>query len=126
MDDDFNTPVALSVLFDLARELNRASKEGLEDRHPLAATLRTLGGVLGLLQQDAQSFLRAGAGGAAAEAEEIESLIAARNAARAAKDWAEADRIRDALHEQGIELLDSREGTTWRRLQARLQPDQSG
>ena len=113
MDDDFNTPEALSVLFDLARELNRARKE-VPDRAPaLAAELKRLGGVLGLLQQDPASFLKAGAADLPLAEDEIQARIEARAAAKKARDFARADAIRDELAALGIILKDSREGTTW-------------
>ena len=107
MDDDFNTPGALAVLFDLANECNRS-------RSPIAAgLLRALAGVLGVLQQAPRAFLQAaGAGGGLDEAS-IDGLIVARAAAKAAKNFAEADRIRKELAAQGIELKDSPSGTTW-------------
>ncbi|WP_183331223.1 cysteine--tRNA ligase [Halomonas campaniensis] len=113
MDDDFNTPEALSVLFDLARELNRAKKESPEQAPTLAAELRRLGAVLGLLQQDPATFLKAGASELPLSEEEIQERIDARAAAKKAKDFAAADAIRDELAALGIILKDSREGTTW-------------
>ena len=113
MDDDFNTPEALSVLFDLARELNRARKE-TPDRAPLlAAELKRLGGVLGLLQQEPEAFLKGGAGELPLSEAEIEAKIVARAEAKKAKDFAAADEIRDELAALGIILKDSREGTSW-------------
>ncbi len=117
MDDDFNTPGAVAVLFELARDINRAQKEG-GGAAALAAELRRLAGILGLLQDEPEVFLQAGAAssdGAGLTAEAIEALIAQRNAARKAKDFAESDRIRDLLKAQGIVLNDSREGTSWER-----------
>lgn len=115
MDDDFNTPEALSVLFDLARELNLAKKERPEEAPAIAAELKRLAGVLGLLAQQPEAFLQGGGAASGLDAAQIEALIEQRNAARKAKDFAESDRIRDLLKEQGIILNDTREGTTWYR-----------
>jgi cysteinyl-tRNA synthetase len=111
MDDDFNTPVALAVLFDLARELNKA-----EDKTALAATLKQLAAILGLLQDDPEAFLQGGNNADGLSAETIEQLIAERKAAKAAKNWAQADAIRDQLKAQGVVLEDIAGGeTSWRR-----------
>ncbi|MDO9423284.1 MAG: cysteine--tRNA ligase [Methylobacter sp.] len=115
MDDDFNTPVALSVLFDLARELNKAKEADQQKACTLAATLRYLSGLLGVLQDDPDAFLK-GSGEAESGEEKIEQQIQARIAAKQAKDWALADKIRNDLKEQGVILEDSLDGTTsWRR-----------
>lgn len=114
MDDDFNTPEAYSVLFELAREVNRLKSEGAADAPALAARLRELGGVLGLLEQDPQAFLQGGVE-TDSEVAEIEALIKARNDARAAKDWPAADAARNRLTEMGIVLEDGAQGTSWRR-----------
>ena len=104
MDQDFGTPEAVAVLFDLASEVNRS-------RSPqLSALLRALGGVLGLLQSPPEVFLRAGS---AVDSVHIETLIAQRQAAKAARDFARADAIRAELLAQGIVLKDSALGTTW-------------
>jgi cysteinyl-tRNA synthetase len=115
MDDDFNTPDALAVLFDLARDSNRLRDHDLSAAAALGAELRALGGVLGLLGQYAETYLQAGAGAAVIADVEIDALIQRRTDARKAKDFAEADRIRDQLQEAGILLEDGAGGTTWRR-----------
>lgn len=115
MDDDFNTAGAIAVLHAVANEINQFRRDGREeDAKRSAAVLVRLGGVLGLLQQDPEAFFKAG-GSAELSAEEIEAMIQARADARKAKDFAEADRIRDALAEKGIILDDSRQGTSWRK-----------
>ncbi|WAS99900.1 cysteine--tRNA ligase [Rouxiella chamberiensis] len=115
MDDDFNTPEAYSVLFDMARDINRLKSENLEAANGLAAELRRLAGVLGLLTQEPEQFLQSGAQSDDGEVAEIEALIKQRNDARASKDWAMADKARDRLNEMGIVLEDGAAGTTWRR-----------
>lgn len=115
MDDDFNTPEAYSVLFDMAREVNRLKTEDLAAANGLAAALRQLSGVLGLLEQDPEAFLQGGAQSDDGEVAEIEALIKQRNDARQSKDWALADKARDRLNEMGIVLEDGPQGTTWRR-----------
>lgn len=115
MDDDFNTPEAYSVLFDMAREVNRLKTVDSEAASALAAKLRQLGEVLGILQQDPEQFLQSGAQPSDDETQEIEALIQQRLDARKAKDWAAADAARDRLNEMGIVLEDGPQGTTWRR-----------
>ena len=117
MDDDFNTPVALSVLFDLARELNKAKEIDLEGAQVLAATLKKLANLLGLLQDDPEDFLKSSViDDDALTNEAIEQSIQARLDAKKAKNWALADKIRDDLKEQGVILEDSPNGqTSWRR-----------
>jgi cysteinyl-tRNA synthetase len=107
MNDDFNTPVAIAVLFDLASEVNRAKSPAL------ARQLRRLAEPLGLLQRDPVLFLRGG--GADDDAARIEALIAERTAAKKARNFAEADRLRAALTAEGVVLEDGPGGTTWRR-----------
>ena len=134
MDDDFNTPVALSVLFELARELNKVKAGNLERSMTLAATLKYLGGLLGILQDDPDKWLKGnithetsgslvGSGGSVSASTEItrgdawiEQQIQARLDAKKNKDWATADKIRDELKQQGIVLEDiPGGGTNWRR-----------
>lgn len=115
MNDDFNTPKAISVLFELVNELNKATREKSDDASLLASQLKKLGGILGLLQQDPDSFLKGEAKEGELTAEAIEELIQQRAAAKKNKEFSEADRIRDDLAEQGVILKDSREGTSWYR-----------
>ena len=109
MDDDFNTPEAVAVLFDLANEVNRTRSTAL------ARQLRALGGLLGLLGRESEGFLRAGTGEEISEAQ-IGALIAQRDEARQAKNFRRADEIRDELFRRGIGLEDNPQGTTWRRV----------
>jgi cysteinyl-tRNA synthetase len=106
MDDDFNTAEAIAVLFDLANEVNRSQSA------ESATQLKALGAVLGLLERDPTAFLQ----GAGSDDALIVEQIAARNAAKLAKNYAEADRIRKALLADGIVLEDSAAGTSWRRV----------
>ncbi|ELY6212608.1 cysteine--tRNA ligase [Cronobacter dublinensis] len=115
MNDDFNTPEAYSVLFDMAREVNRLKTEDSHAANQLAAHLRKLAAVLGLLEQAPEQFLQSGAKANDDEVAEIEALIVKRLEARKAKDWAAADAARDRLNEMGIVLEDGPQGTTWRR-----------
>ena len=133
MDDDFNTPVAVAVLFDLSRELNKAKDSYPERAGQLAASLKTLGGLLGILQQDPEEYLKGqihvtkgaivGSGASVSASAEItrgvawiEQQIQARLDAKKAKNWALADKIRNELKEQGVILEDAPDGTTsWRR-----------
>jgi cysteinyl-tRNA synthetase len=118
MDDDFNSAAAVAVLFEAAKESNRWLDEARAQAASaarIAELLRELGGVLGLFAVAPAEFLQ-GAGGAGELSEaEIEALIAERSAARAAKDWAAADRVRDQLAAAGIILKDSPDGTRWQR-----------
>ena len=113
MDDDFNTPIAVAALFDLASEVNRARSPAL------GAQLKGLAGILGLLERDPQAFLRAmpasnDADDATLEAR-VADAIAARAAAKRERNYAEADRIRDELAADGVALEDTASGTVWRR-----------
>jgi cysteinyl-tRNA synthetase len=108
MDDDFNTPEAIAVLFELANEANKMGGTGA------ARLLKQLGGVLGLLERRAEDFLRGGLPDGWT-AERIDGLISARGAAKKSKNFAEADRLRKELLDAGIVLEDGPQGTTWRR-----------
>ncbi|MDR6351398.1 cysteine--tRNA ligase [Pantoea sp. SORGH_AS_0659] len=115
MDDDFNTPEAYSVLFDMAREVNRLKTEDKASADALAAKLRQIANVLGILQQDPEQFLQSGAQVNDDEVAEIEHWVKARSDARAAKDWAQADVARDKLNELGVIVEDGPQGSSWRR-----------
>jgi len=120
MDDDFNSPEAIAVLFEIAREINKSRDKDPHKTKVLAGCLRRLGTILGLLQADPETYLQqtATAGGDTAvlmPADEVDALIARRISARSAKDWAEADRIRDVLDAAGIIIEDGAAGSTWRR-----------
>ncbi|MCT7947882.1 cysteine--tRNA ligase [Shewanella septentrionalis] len=113
MDDDFNTPEAYSVLFDMVREINRLKLTDMTQASALAVTLKHLADVLGLLSQEPEAFFQGG--GSDDEVAEIEALIVERNRARTEKDWAAADVARNRLNELGVELEDGPSGTTWRK-----------
>ncbi|HVA55352.1 MAG TPA: cysteine--tRNA ligase [Gammaproteobacteria bacterium] len=132
MDDDFNTPIAISVLFDLAREINRQKENDLKAASNLVALLIQLGRTLGLLQDDPEKYFKSlhyygtlnineGKDTASNQAlvgysnEKIGILINQRNAARKITNWKEADRIRDELDKNGIVIEDGADGTTWKR-----------
>ena len=109
MDDDFGTAEAMSVLFELANEVNKNQDV------QLSGCLKALGGVLGLLQDNPQAFLQNGGSEEGLSSDEINDLIAQRKIARETKNWAESDRIRDILAEHKITVRDSVDGTTWTR-----------
>ena len=109
MDDDFNTPEALAVLFDLANEVNKTKSSAA------AELLKGLAGLVGLLQRDPDVYLQGPADGRSDEALNVDRLIIQRNEAKKNKNFAEADRIRKQLADAGIVLEDSPQGTTWRR-----------
>ncbi|MCD6055083.1 MAG: cysteinyl-tRNA synthetase [Gammaproteobacteria bacterium] len=114
MDDDFNTPEALAVLFELAREINQAKSEGkTAQAETLASELKRLGALLGLLEQDPAAFLQGEVKGLSSD--EIEHLIQERHLARDAKEWSRADAIRTQLSDGGVILEDKDGKTTWRR-----------
>jgi len=115
MDDDFNTAEAVAVLFELAKEINQLKNTNQQQAAELGARLKRIAEPLGLLQQDPEQWLQAGKGDDELSADDIEALIAERNAARANKNWGRGDEIRDQLTAAGIVLEDSSSGTSWRR-----------
>ncbi len=114
MDDDFNTPIAFSVLFELAHEIQRQREKDINLAAQYGALLKKLGGVFGILQTDSEQFLKSGHD--AIDAAKVESLLAARNQARAEKNWAEADRIRAELTAMSVVIEDTAQGSTWKML----------
>ena len=115
MSDDFNTPEAIAILFELARDINRLRMEhNATAAAETGAVLKKLAGILGLLERDAESWFKGEVTNGLDDAA-IEALIQARLAARTNKNWAESDRIRDALKAQGVLLEDKAGTTTWRR-----------
>ena len=113
MDDDFNTALALSVMADVRQALNKLLEQGsLEQQGYLAGLLHSFGDVLGLFQQDTETFFDSDKGD---DVELIKSLITARNKARDDKDWVKADQVRDELKARGIILEDAAGKTVWRR-----------
>lgn len=117
MDDDFNTPEAIAVLHDLAHALNRLPDKRSEEAQILLATMRHLGGILGLLQDSPENYLKSAVEPAkeGLSAADIDALVEERNQARKDKNFARADEIRGQLAERGILLEDNPQGTTWRR-----------
>jgi cysteinyl-tRNA synthetase len=112
MDDDFNTAEAIGVLFDLARDLNKAKEADHEQAGQLARLLLKLAGVLGILQGDADVFLQRSMH--QVDAKLVDSLIAQRKQARADKNWALADQIRDQLNDMKVVIEDGVDGSRWR------------
>ncbi len=118
MDDDFNTAGAIAVLAELRKDINQTKAADIEKANHLGGILIALAGLLGILQEDADHFLKQGGnphGEGGLSDEEINALIAQRNDARTAKNWAESDRIRDLFKQEGIVVEDSAKETTWRR-----------
>ncbi len=112
LDDDFNTPIALSILFELAKMVNAEREKDLDQANALGQLLKKLGGYIGILQMDADEFLKQGID---LSDDAIDAKIRHRNDARTHKDFATSDKIRDELAELGIILEDSTGTTTWRR-----------
>ncbi len=116
MCDDFNTANAMAVLFELARDINRQKTGNPESANSLASLLRYLAAIIGLLQDDAEAYLKSRVGNSPGLTDQvIETMIGQRLDARKNKDWGEADRIRDELVEAGISIEDGTGGTRWRR-----------
>ena len=115
MQDDFNTPEALAAMFELARAINRERDADPGAAAGLAAALRRMGDVLGILQQEPEAYLRGDVSDTGLDDARIEELIARRQRAKENREWGEADRIRDELKAAGIVLEDGPAGTTWRR-----------
>ncbi|HEY5739248.1 MAG TPA: DALR domain-containing protein, partial [Gammaproteobacteria bacterium] len=112
LEDDINTPKALAEMFNVTRELNKTADAG--ERKSLALSLLAAGDVIGLVQEDPEAWF-AGGGDDEWNAERIETMLKEREAARAGKDFARADAIRDELAAAGIQIEDGAEGTRWRR-----------
>lgn len=114
MNDDFNTPEACAVLFEMVREINRLKETDQTAAAGLATQLKQLASVLGVLQLNPDDFLQGSASNSEVDVAKIEALINERLEARANKDWAASDRIRDELKDMGVIIEDSKGGTTWR------------
>jgi cysteinyl-tRNA synthetase len=115
MDDDFNTPEAFSVLFEMVTEINKLKGSDPEQAGQLGALLVRLGSALGLLQADPETFLKGSGTDNETDDAVIDELVAARDQARADKDWDRADELRDRLVAMKIIVEDSAGGSTWRR-----------
>jgi cysteinyl-tRNA synthetase len=115
MDDDFNTPEALAALFECAKEMNRCRTADPARLADLAATLKHLGGILGVLQRDPETYLQGQTVAETFEAVEIEALIAQRIQAKKDRDFTQADKIRELLKIKGVIIEDTATGTQWRR-----------
>ena len=112
LDDDFNTPIAISILFEISKQINLEKEKDIDFASALSGLLVRLGGYLGILQNNPEDFLKQGV---QLSDEEIDQKIKDRNLARSEKDFALSDQIRDELEAHGIILEDSAEGTSWRR-----------
>lgn len=115
MDDDFNTPLAYAVLFDLAKEINTLKSSDKEKAGKLAGLLKELGDVLGLLAMDPEEFLKGAVDKSDVDVDLIEAIIKERNDARKEKNWAVADAARKKLADMGVVIEDGPNGTTWRK-----------
>ena len=113
MSDDFNTPQAFAVLFDLPREINRLRQDGdMTQALKLATIMRSCGALLGVLQEGADTFLQSRA--QQLDVDAIDRLVQARDLARTQKDWQQADELRQQLDDLGVILEDTAKGTQWR------------
>ena len=115
MDDDFNTREAISVLFEMAREVNRLKRDTDPQAAVLASQMRGLGNILGLLELDPQAYLKGEAGEGDLADANVEALVVQRQQAKLDRNFALSDQIRDQLKVAGIVLEDSKEGTVWKR-----------
>ena len=115
MDDDFNTPLAYAVLFDIAKEINTLKNNDAEKAGKLAGLLKELGDVLGLLSMEPEEFLKGAVDKSDVDVSVIEAIIKERNDARREKNWAVADAARKKLSDMGIVIEDGPNGTTWRK-----------
>ena len=115
MDDDFNTREAISVLFEMAREVNRLKRDTDPQAAVLASQMRGLGNILGLLELDPQAYLKGEAGEGDLADANVEALVVQRQQAKLDRNFALSDQIRDQLKVAGIVLEDSKEGTAWKR-----------
>jgi len=115
MNEDFNTAEAIAVLFDLANQINKFKSIDTAKASVFAATLKYLASIIGLLQEDPDVYLKSGGSADGLSDDEIDSLIQQRAQAKLDKDWGEADRLRDELKNQGIEVEDKGSETSWRR-----------
>jgi len=115
MNEDFNTAEAIAVLFDLANQINKFKSIDAGKASVFAATLKHLASIIGLLQEEPEVYLKSGGSAGGLSDDKIESLIQQRSQAKLDKDWGEADRLRDELKSQGIELEDKGAETSWRR-----------
>ena len=115
MDDDFNTPMAISVLFDMSHEINRLKSTDIKQAGAIAKQLQQLAELLGLLENNAQEFLQGSAAEGGLSDDEINVLIEQRTTAKQEKNWSECDRLRDVLDAEDILLEDTPDGTRWRR-----------
>lgn len=114
MDDDFNTPIALSVLFDMTHEINKIKDTDIDAANKLGSQLKHLANIMGVLFEDPETYLLSNIAVDEADVKKVEALLAERITVRAEKNWARADEIRDTLQAMGVVIEDGAQGTTWR------------